>query len=204
MKPILNVGVFALALPCFHVCFKSSDPGELAESGEPVEHAELAEQTNTHTDFFRNLPILCGKSFGRQFSCSVDEDHLTVATQFCTHISDCNDSIMHINLFRDTNYWHGAWVFEHREGGHLYHDHLRDTRTEQDLDEEDTHCYGRYASNEGSATVQYFPADDITAGMVPQAATKVWMIELDLEAESFIYSLEKHNEPRFRTEFIRQ
>jgi hypothetical protein len=90
------------------------------------------------------------------------------------------------------------------EGLHLYHDHLGDVRTMEDLGDGDYHGYGGYADDRGSGIRQYFPADDVTAEMIPAAATNVWMMELDLENDRFIYYLERHDQPRFRAELYRQ
>ncbi len=155
--------------------------------------------------FFENLSELCGETFVGESTYPENDDHVLVGTELRTHISECDDSMVRIELIRDGDYWHGAWVIEKWDDGlHLYHDHLGEVRTMDDLGEDDAHGYGGYASDAGSATRQYFPADDVTAEMLPEAATNVWMMELDLENDRFIYYLERHDEPRFRAELYRQ
>ncbi len=161
--------------------------------------------SDQQSEFFDNLYALCGETFVGEATYPDNSGHPLVDTELRTHISECDDSMVRIELIRDGDYWHGAWVIEKREDGlHLYHDHLGEVRTMDDLGEDDAHGYGGYASDAGSATHQFFPADDATAEMLPEAATNVWMMELDLENDRFIYYLERHDEPRFRAELFRQ
>ena len=200
--PCILFSVFCfLSVICIQSC---SDDGQPADSVETTDLAEEAEHATQQAAFFENLSTLCGETFEGEASYPDDESHPLVGTTLRTHISECDDSMIRIELYRDTDYWHGAWVIERRdEGLHLFHDHLGDVRTEEDLGDDDAHGYGGYAGEEGSATVQYFPADEVTAEMLPEASTNVWMMEMDLEADRFIYYLERHDEPRFRAELSR-
>jgi len=157
------------------------------------------------TVFLENLSGLCGETFVGESTYPEDTAHALVGTELRTHISECDDEMVRIELYRDGDYWHGAWVLQMREEGlHLYHDHLGDVRTMDELGEDDAHGYGGYADDQGSTFRQYFAADEATAEMLPEAATNVWMMELDLENDRFIYYLERHDQPRFRAELYRQ
>jgi len=172
---------------------------------EPQIDTQTDMQNGAHEEFFRNVSDFCGETFSGQSTYPDNPDHPLVATELRTHLSHCDDQMIRIELYRDSDYWHGAWVLEMRdEGLHLYHDHLGEERTEEDLGDDDAHGYGGYASDLGTETRQYFPADDVTAEMLPEASTNVWMMELDLENELFIYYLERHDEPRFRAELSRE
>lgn len=158
-----------------------------------------------HQAFVNNLNALCGETFVGEATYPDDTDLVLVGTELRTHLSECNDQMVRIELIRDGDYWHGAWVLEMRdEGLHLFHDHLGEVRTMDDLGEGDYHGYGGFADTRGSDIRQHFPADDITAEIIPEAATNVWMMELDLENDRFIYYLERHDQPRFRAELYRQ
>lgn len=52
-----------------------------------------------------------------------------------------------------------------------------------------------------NATMQKFPADEETVGMIPEASTNVWTLHLDRERGVFIYDLQRHGQPRYRAEF---
>lgn len=54
------------------------------------------------------------------------------------------------------------------------------------------------ANAKASEWIQYFPADEATAEMLPEAATNEWRMELDPENGVFVYALERHGKPRFR------
>jgi len=192
MRTIIHAGIAALLLITITACADSSEP------------AEQAPQTDARTAFFGNLSELCGETFTGQSTFPDNQDHPLVGTELRTYVSQCDDSMIRIELYRDSDYWHGAWVIERREAGlHLFHDHLGEVRTMADLGEGDFHGYGGYASEAGTATIQFFHADGATADIIPEAVTNVWMMELDLEGGRFIYYLERHNEPRFRAELVR-
>lgn len=150
-------------------------------------------------EFFASLFSLCGDTFIGEATFPDDPDHELVGTELKATISTCTEETIEIDLVRGGDTWHTAWILEKREEGlHLFHDHIGDKQYEEG--EEPLTSYGGYANNEGSSTVQYFPADDHTAEILPEAATNVWMMQLNPENETFVYYLERHGEPRFRAE----
>lgn len=157
------------------------------------------EAVSPHDEFFMNLSALCGESFTGTSTYPEDDDHVLVGTELRAHLSSCDDQSIHVDLIRGGDTWHATWIVSKREGGlHLYHDHIGEK--EYPEGEEPLTGYGGYADDRGSATTQYFPADDHTAEILPEAATNVWMMEMDLENGIFVYYLERHDEPRFRAE----
>ncbi|MCC5925083.1 MAG: hypothetical protein JJU41_00865 [Bacteroidetes bacterium] len=161
---------------------------------------EQSVEISTHDAFFANLSTLCDAHLMGGSTYPENEDHPLVGTELRNHVSHCDDRMIRIELIRDGDYWHGAWVIEKRdEGLHLFHDHLGDVRTLADLQASgDAHGYGGYATDHGTAFRQYFAADDVTAEMIPEASTNVWMMDMDLENGVFVYNLERHAMPRFR------
>lgn len=156
-----------------------------------------------HNQFFANLGSLCGETFVGAATYPDDPDHTLVDTELRAHISSCSSDVIEVDLYREGgDTWHATWVVEQRENGlHLYHEHIGDNVYEEG--EEPLTGYGGYADDRGSATRQYFPADDHTAEILPEAVTNVWMMDMDLENEMFVYYLERHEEPRFRAEMTR-
>ncbi|MBA2436542.1 MAG: hypothetical protein H0V54_15925, partial [Chthoniobacterales bacterium] len=61
--------------------------------------------------------------------------------------------------------------------------------------------YGGWATNDGTATRQQFPADEETAALIPEAATNIWTLEIDREKRTFLYALERNKAPRYRAVF---
>jgi len=152
--------------------------------------------------FFTQLTTLCGNLFEGQSTFPEAEDHPLVGTLLRTEVNECSESMVRIELIRDGDYWHGAWVIEKRpEGLHLFHDHLGEKRTMEDLGEDDYHGYGGYANLTGTSNGQFFEADAYTAELIPAAATNVWRIEIGEDGKSFVYGLERNQQPRFSAEF---
>lgn len=180
--------ILALAL-LFAACGNNGDADTTADV--PTE--------TVHEQFFSNVTALCGETFSGESTYPDDPEHDLVDTELVVNIAECEDEMIKVRLYRDTDTWHATWVLEKRENGlHLYHDHIGDREYEEG--EEPLTGYGGYANENGSETTQYFPADDHTADILPEAATNVWMLSMDPDEGSLIYYLERHNEPRFRAQ----
>lgn len=186
MKPIL---FFALAFLLF------SCTGEDSTELTPTLPAETPQE-----QFFSNLISLCGEVFVGASTYPEDSDeHVLTGNELRAVVRTCTSELIEIDFLRESDTWHATWILSMREGGlHLYHDHIGEKVYEEG--EEPLTGYGGYADDRGSATRQYFPADDHTAEIIPEASTNVWMMEMDLENGLFIYYLERHAEPRFRAE----
>ncbi len=168
------------------------------ENGDTHLEPELPAET-TQDDFFSNLFSICGETFSGASTYPDEPDHPLVDTELNATLTTCTEERIEINLMRDGDTWHATWILTKREDGlHLYHDHIGDRDYEEG--EEPLTGYGGYADDRGTATQQFFPADDYTAEILPEAATNVWMMDLDLENGVFVYYLERHDEPRFRAE----
>jgi hypothetical protein len=153
--------------------------------------------------FFANLFSLCGETFVGESTFPDDPDHDLVDTELRATVETCTEEQIKVDFLRDGGTWHATWVLEMREGGlHLYHDHIGEKEYEEG--EEPLTGYGGYADERGSEYQQYFPADDYTSEILPEAATNVWMMEYDPENETFVYALERHQEPRFRAVLTKQ
>jgi hypothetical protein len=55
--------------------------------------------------------------------------------------------------------------------------------------------YGGFTSNAGNGRVQYFPADQETAALLPAAVGNIWWIEIN-EDGTFTYNLRRVNTDR--------
>ena len=169
-------------------------------AGEDETHLDpqLPAQT-THDEFFANLFSICGETFSGESTYPDEPEHPLVDTELNATISTCTDDRIEIDLQRDGDTWHATWILSKRDDGlHLYHDHIGERV--YDEGEEPLTGYGGYADDRGSSTQQFFPADEFTAEILPEAATNVWMMDMDLENGVFVYYLERHDEPRFRAE----
>lgn len=161
---------------------------------EPVVEPEAV-----HQAFISNLSSLCGKTFIGASTFPDNPENALVDTELRAHISHCEEGLVHVDLYRDSNTWHATWIISEKEAGlHLYHDHIG--LKEYPEGEEPPTGYGGFADERGNEFAQYFPADEATAEMLPEASTNEWRMEMDLQNGTFVYGLERHNEPRFRAE----
>lgn len=79
-----------------------------------------------------------------------------------------------------------TWVFTKGASGlMLQHDHRH-----RDGSADSITFYGGHTTNSGSATVQYFPADGHTTGILPAAGGNVWWVEL-VPNSHFTYNLRR-------------
>lgn len=190
-NPVVLLIIIFIAAACGR-----ADTTEMATETEPA--AESSQD-----QFFANLTALCGETFSGQATYPDDPDHTLVDTQLKAHITSCGENLIEVDFLRDGDTWHATWVLEKREEGlHLYHDHVGD-QDEDELGEDHNTGYGGYANEYGTGLLQFFPADDYTAQMLPEASTNVWIMQMDPEAGTFVYYLERHQEPRFKAELAR-
>lgn len=187
LLPLLTI-LFFLSMACSE------------EEAQTYSIAEI-EEISPHDEFFTNLYALCGETFVGSSTYPESDDHVLVGTELRAHLSSCDENTIYIDLIRGGDTWHATWVVSQRDDGlHLYHDHIGEK--EYPEGEEPLTGYGGYADDRGTATKQYFPADDYTAEILPEASTNVWMMEMEPENGTFVYYLERHQEPRFRAELI--
>ncbi|CAN5175173.1 hypothetical protein BH23BAC3_BH23BAC3_00530 [soil metagenome] len=147
-------------------------------------------------EFFANLLELCDNAFVGESTYPTDPPHEELRNvELRATIATCTEEEVRIP-FHSGEYESRTFIIARSEVGlHLRHDHRDPDGTPHDLTD-----YGGWASDQGTSTRQYFEADQDTIEMLPEAETNVWMIELDMDSESFIYYLERNKEPRFRAE----
>lgn len=168
----------------------------LACSGES--ETDLTPQLEADTSqgqFFANLFEICGETFSGEATFPDDPGHELVGEELTATIETCTEEEIRIP-FHSGEDESRTWVFTRQEDSlHLRHDHRYPDGTAHE-----TTDYGGFANDEGSATTQYFPADEKTSEMIPEASTNVWMVEIKPETGVLIYYLERDEQPRFRAE----
>lgn len=154
------------------------------------------EEITAHEAFFQNLTGLCGEQFHGEGLFPDDPGHELIDVNLLLMVASCEDDEIRIPFHAGEDRSRTFVITHGDEGLHLRHSHRYEDGTPHDLTN-----YGGYANMEGDAERQFFEADQRTVEMLPEAATNVWMMEMDLENGTFVYYLERHNEPRFRAEF---
>lgn len=159
--------------------------------GEETDITPQVDAESTQEEFFANLFELCGETFSGEATFPEDTSHELVGVDLMATIQTCTEEEIQIALAADGDQSR-TWVIQRTDDGlRLRHDHINSDGTPSD-----TTGYGGFATDEGTATQQYFAADDSTISMIPEAETNVWMMEID--NGQFTYALQRNNEPRFR------
>lgn len=175
--------------------FISACNGE--EEVEPAPEAEV--ELTSEEAFFETMRTFCGEEFYGETTYIDDPDDEMADAELRIHLAECDENEIRIPFHVDDDASR-TWILTMDDEGLLFkHDHRHEDGTPEDITN-----YGGYADHRGDAYHQYFPADEETAEMLPEAETNVWMIEVDLEEMKLIYDLQRHNEPRYRAEFVLQ
>ncbi len=113
------------------------------------------------------------------------------------HIRESLDTIVYIPFRVGVN-TSRTWMFipENGEKLRFRHDHWHADGTPEDLN-----LYGGYATNNGTAFQQVFPADEYTCRMLQRVCDNEWTAEFSGNLSLFSYSLRKKGELVFKAEF---
>lgn len=146
--------------------------------------------------FFENVKKLCGRKFEGATDFPQDPAHPLAGKRLVMHVETCGAGEIRIpfHVGEDRS---RTWVLTLTPGGLLFkHDHRHADGTPDRVTD-----YGGLASDDGSASEQRFPADTLTAGLIPEAKTNVWTMRIDEKKKRFTYYLERDGKPRYRAYF---
>lgn len=133
--------------------------------------------------FWELLSSHCGKSYEGKLV-SPDSDP-RFAGKLVMHVRSCEEGRLRIPFFVGEDLSR-TWVLtmDEQQLIQLKHDHRHADGSEDAVTQ-----YGGKATNTGSASTQFFPADAFTAGLLPAAVGNVWWITVD--ETSFTYNLRR-------------
>ena len=143
----------------------------------------FAQEKAPSKQFWDLLSTHCGKAFeGKLVS---PESDPRFAGKLVMHVRSCEDGRLRIPFFVGEDLSR-TWVLtmDEQQLIQLKHDHRHADGSEDAVTQ-----YGGKATNTGSASMQFFPADAFTAGMLPAAVGNVWWITVD--ETSFTYNLRR-------------
>lgn len=143
----------------------------------------FAQEKAPSQNFWELLSSHCGKSYeGKLVS---PESDPRFAGKLVMHVRSCEDGRLRIPFFVGEDRSR-TWVLtmDEQQLIQLKHDHRHADGSEDAVTQ-----YGGKATNTGSASTQFFPADPFTAGLLPAAVGNVWWITVD--ETSFTYNLRR-------------
>ena len=133
--------------------------------------------------FWENLQKQCGKSFEGTVTEGATNDTFR-DKKLVMHVRNCDEKTIRIPFFVGDDKSR-TWVLTYENDRiQLKHDHRHEDGSEDKVTQ-----YGGTATNAGSVTLQFFPADEETCDLIPNAAANVWWITLD--ETSFTYNLRR-------------
>lgn len=152
----------------------------------------FSQHTAGSAQFWNQLKTHCGQSFEGQITAGASANDPFSGKKLVMHVRSCENNRIRIPFFVGDDKSR-TWVLTYEnEKIQLKHDHRHEDGTPDKVTQ-----YGGMAPNTGMATLQFFPADQETATLLPNAATNVWWITLD--QKTFSYNLRRIGSDRVFT-----
>ncbi len=185
--------VFRYSLPLILILAACAEPGQ--RTGSETEKPDVY-KSEVHQQFVKNLVSLCGQSFEGAETYTLPERENWQGKRLVMEVIRCDMDTLHISLAVDENRSR-TWMFMAEDGRLRFrHDHRHEDGTPEEVT-----MYGGYANDEGSALVQYFPADDYTCELIDYACKNQWIVRLSEDKETFSYILKLDGVMRFQADF---
>jgi len=143
-----------------------------------------------HEVFWSHLLTLCGNAYSAEVIAAPENDSFR-GQELIMHVRSCSSDTIRVPFFVGEDRSR-TWVFTKSDGRiSLKHDHRHEDGSEDVVTQ-----YGGISTNTGLENVQFFPADEETANLIPAAATNVWWIELEVE-NYLTYNLRRMGTERY-------
>jgi hypothetical protein len=146
--------------------------------------------------FWTSLQALCGSAFDGRVVEAPPADTTFAGKTLTMHVRECTPTVIRIpfHVGEDRS---RTWVLTRTPSGiRLKHDHRHEDGTEDKVSQ-----YGGDSRAGATPNKIEFPADAQTVGIIPEAKTNVWTVELE-PGKTFVYALRREGtDRRFRIEF---
>lgn len=153
-------------------------------------------QADAYAQFWRNLQAICGAAFEGKVVEAPPADTTFAGKVLTMHVRECTPTVIRIpfHVGEDRS---RTWVLTRTASGiRLKHDHRHEDGSEDKVTQ-----YGGDSRAGGTPSKLEFPADAQTVGIIPEAKTNVWTVELE-PGRTFVYALRREGtDRRFRIEF---
>ncbi|WP_432410681.1 hypothetical protein [Rasiella sp. SM2506] len=143
----------------------------------------IGQENTTSLVFWNTLKSHCGNAYAGTLEIP-EEDEAFGGKKLVMHLRSCTENEIKIPFYVGDDKSR-TWIVSFKDGIiSLKHDHRHKDGTMDAVN-----FYGGTASNQGKATIQFFPADPHTQKLIPEAATNVWWITLN--DTTFTYNLRR-------------
>lgn len=147
----------------------------------------FSQEKSGAAQFWENLKSHCGKAYEGKLAAHIKNDDFSGKT-LTMFVRSCEDGRITIPFYVGDDKSR-TWVLTYEDDRiKLKHDHRHEDGSEDKITQ-----YGGKSTNTGLDTIQFFPADQETAKLIPYASTNVWWITLD--EKSFTYNLKRLGSP---------
>ena len=151
----------------------------------------VAQEVPNSVQFWNTLKSHCGKAYeGKIIEGGKKGDGFT-GKKLIMNLRSCEENTIRIPFFVGDDKSR-TWVFTMSTNNliTLKHDHRHKDGSEDKITQ-----YGGSNPNTGLANIQFFPADQETASLLPYASNNVWWVTID--KTSFTYNLRRIGTDRF-------
>ncbi len=153
-----------------------------------------AQSNQAQDEFWNQLQSRCGQAFaGKMTTDPIPKDFS--GKELAMFVMSCSDTEIKIPFYVGDDHSR-TWVFTKTpQGIKLKHDHRLKDGSEDKITQ-----YGGTTTNTGSSAIQYFPADQETADLIPAAAGNVWWVTIN--GSEYTYNLRRIDSPNhFQVQF---
>lgn len=155
----------------------------------------FAQEKNNAEIFWENLKSHCGKAFEGKLDEVIKNDSFS-GKELTMYVWQCDEKTIKIPFYVGDDKSR-TWVLTLEDDRiKLKHDHRHEDGSEDSITQ-----YGGISTNAGLENLQFFPADEETAKLIPAASSNVWWITVT--EDSFSYNLKRigTENPKFTVTF---
>ncbi len=153
----------------------------------------VSAQKKESEKFWERLSSLCGKSFEGEIKNGGKPEDGFSGKRLVMQMLSCENNQIKIPFYVGEDKSR-TWIITRDNEGllSLRHEHRKSDGVMDEITN-----YGGKSTNQGLEHLQIFPANTLTASMLPAAAANVWFLGLD--EKSFSYSLQRMGQQRIFT-----
>lgn len=151
----------------------------------------MAQEVPNSELFWNSLKEHCGKAYEGEIVAGGKEGDGFMGEKLVMHVRSCEANTIRIPFFVGDDKSR-TWVFRKSKEQvlSLKHDHRHADGSPDEVTQ-----YGGTNPNTGLAHIQFFPADQETADLIPYASNNVWWVTVD--KTSFTYNLRRVGTERY-------